>query len=396
MTTPRRPIPIFCPALRRVEPIVAAERSRASLSPVPFLRGISSVFPRVLSEAMIRLLLLPLFSVVLGQGVVRLTAKSGLPLPVVLATKFCVATLLVQGFVGSVFDAFPGDSGGSVVVLDLWLRLLLLSLGLLVGEYFCPIALTGSIATGKSTVARLFLSATQKPNEKDDVYLIDSDTIGHEILLPPRVLKTTSSSIEKTETEKGYSVLPSESVYDKICEAFPDDLNDFLDPKSGLIVRRKLGTVVFSNDQRRKTLNSITHPRIIQILIKRILYGVYVKRVPICCADVPLLFESGMLRLLFCLTVVVATNPDVQYQRLRQRNTDLSEEDCRNRIKSQYPMERKVAAADVVIWNNGSVDELEDRVRKIKAGIKRRLCGGLSLGALVLVVGVPTLIFGYH
>jgi len=280
-----------------------------------------------------------------------------------------------------------------MVDIKLWIRLVLLSLGLLIGEKFCPIALTGSIATGKSTVARMLLStSTTESNNKEDVYLIDSDSIGHEILLPPRLLEI--SSADKKQADKNYTVKPSESVYDRICEAFPDDKDNLVDPDSGLIIRRKLGTVIFSDDQKRRTLNSITHPRIIQILVKRICCGVYFKWATICCADVPLLFESGVLRYLFSLIVVVATTPDLQYQRLRQRNTDLSEKDCRDRIKSQYPMERKVAGADIVIWNNGSVSELENCVKKIKVEIKERLHGGLPLGILVWFIGVPALLVG--
>ena len=108
--------------------------------------------------------------------------------------------------------------------------------------------------------------------------------------------------------------------------------------------------------------------------------------------DVPLLFESGLLRFLFCLVVVVATNPDVQFQRLRQRNTDLSQDDCRNRIASQYPMQRKVDGADLVIWNNGSVNDLEKRVKQVKAIVKHRLHGGIPMYALVFVVGMVRLL----
>ena len=99
-------------------------------------------------------------------------------------------------------------------------------------------------------------------------------------------------------------------------------------------------------------------------------------------------------RFLFCLVLVVATNPDIQYQRLRQRNTDLTEDDCRNRIQSQYPVERKVAGADIVIWNNGSVEELENQVRQVKATVKRRLYGGMPMYALVFVVGLVRLLAG--
>lgn len=345
------------------------------------------------------LLIVP-FSLVCGQAITRFcVAKSSLPSPVIFVAKLFLALCLIHFLVGSL--ALASEKHNKDVENDLQtflIKLLLLCFGLWVGESFRPITLTGSIATGKSTVAQMLLSTSEKNRKRDDdVYLVDSDAIGHEILLPPDILsapKTAASSINQTKNaSKRYTVLPSESVYDRICAAFPEDKGNFLDPVSKTIIRRKLGSVIFSNDQKRRVLNGITHPRIIQILIKQILKGIYIERKSICCADVPLLFESGMLRFLFCIVVVVATNPHIQYQRLRQRNTDLSEEDCRNRIKSQYPVQRKVAGADIVIWNDGSVEDLEKRVQEVKSIVRRRLYGGLSMHICVLLVGLVRLGF---
>lgn len=326
------------------------------------------------------------FSIIAGQVIVRLATKVSLPSPVVLAAKTLVAILFVD-FMFRAADKDDGKNNNNNLVWKTIIPLLFLCLGLWIGESFRPITLTGSIATGKSTVAQMLLAG--------DVVLIDSDSIGHEILLPPSVLSApTKNSDKKDDTDKKYTVFPSESVYDSICEAFPEDKASFLDPDSQMIIRRKLGAVIFSNDRKRRTLNSITHPRIIQILLKRIMHAIYIQQAPICCADVPLLFESGMLRYLFCLVLVVATKPDIQYQRLRQRNTDLTEEDCRNRIQSQYPVERKVAGADIVIWNNGSVEELENQVKQVKATVKHRLHGGMPMYVLVFVGGLVRLLVG--
>jgi dephospho-CoA kinase len=357
-------------------------------------------------------------AIAIGQISIRLVAKSTLPPALLLAIKTALAFLLVlsctdipddllealhlsrSGVLAFLFpaklDAVNDDGEGSV----LWkhcVSLAVLSLGLFIGESFCPITLTGSIATGKSTVAQMLLSSSSSAtaagtSSSADVYLIDSDSIGHEILLPARVLAATSADTKDADTK--YTVLPRESVYEDICQTFAADKDTFLDPDTGLIIRRKLGALIFSDNQKRRQLNRITHPRIIMTLVKRILYGVYIKRTPLCCADVPLLFESGSLRMLFCLTVVVATSPDLQYQRLRERNKDLSEEECRDRIQSQFPMERKVAGADIVIWNNGNMGELETRVRAVKNDLAQRLHGGLSFNVLVLLVGVALLVYG--
>lgn len=353
---------------------------------------------------MMMLLLLGVFSIVLGQVTVRLYAKqSSLSVPLVVAIRILTSIVLIHVFVCKVYTGSTDDENNDDSVAEFWApwhRLATLSLGVFLGESFCPVVLTGSIATGKSTVAQMLCTITaattrndKKNYDEDDVYFIDADSIGHEILLPPHVLATTDGNEKKSGgSSSSYTVQPSESVYDQICATFPDDKEKFLDANTKQIVRRKLGSVIFSDDAKRLSLNRITHPQIIRILLKRILYGIYVKRVPICCADVPLLFESGMLRLLFCVTIVVATTPELQYQRLRQRNTDLSEEDCRNRIKSQYPMERKVKGADIVVWNNGTVGELKERVKEAKEHIYKRLHGGASLTMLILCLGAPVIL----
>lgn len=321
---------------------------------------------------MLTILLLFILCILIGQLSVRFSAK--VPLPVAVALKLLGTLALFQALV-RVDDDRP-------LAADVLLRVMAISLGLWAGETFCPVCLTGSIATGKSTVASFL--------QNHNVYLVDADSIGHEILLPPRVLAAAAASQKSTER---YTVQPSESVYERICEAFAEDKANFVDADSGLILRRQLGSVIFANDAKRRTLNRITHPKIIQILIHRLLVGLYVKRVRLCCADVPLLFESGLLRHLFCLVMVVATNADLQYQRLRQRNPDLSDEDCRNRIQSQYPVERKVAGADIVIWNNGTVAELQEKVETVQKQVRQRLRGGMSMSTVFFLASATLALF---
>jgi dephospho-CoA kinase len=64
-------------------------------------------------------------------------------------------------------------------------------------------------------------------------------------------------------------------------------------------------------------------------MLKRILHGIFLSNQDIVCADVPLLFESGQLRRLFGITIMVACLPDIQLERLRKRNPDLDEQDKR-------------------------------------------------------------------
>jgi dephospho-CoA kinase len=99
----------------------------------------------------------------------------------------------------------------------------------------------------------------------------------------------------------------------------------------------------------------------------------------IVMADIPLLFETGVLRPLFTLVVVVACHSNVQYQRLSLRNPDLTEQQCRDRMASQMPMARKVSRADVVVWNDGTLQELRDQVRAVTTDLHERLSTGRFL-----------------
>ena len=140
--------------------------------------------------------------------------------------------------------------------------------------------------------------------------MVDTDTIAHEILLPP--------------SQSG-----SDSVYFRILKTFGTDiLVDNDSSAEPLIDRRKLGAIIFGDETKRRALNAITHPRIIMVMLKRILRSSFSNGNTIVCADVPLLFESGMLRLIFSLVIVVACSPKVQLQRLHSRNADLTKKQC--------------------------------------------------------------------
>ena len=262
------------------------------------------------------------------------------------------------------------DSLGTLLTL----RLMFMCLGVYLGESFLPIVLTGSIATGKSTVAHL-LEKKLEDDEEGSFYILDADSIAHEILLPPRVLAD-----ELVE----HKVEPHESVYNDIVQGFGDKVVD----DNGLIDRRALGDIIFSDKNMRKKLNAITHPRIINVLLKRLLYGIFWSDYDIVCADIPLLFESGQLRRLFGLSIVVVCEPDLQFKRLRKRNPDLSEQQCRERIASQIPMEQKIKMADLVIYNNGDHDALADQVDQVRQEVVNRIYGiGMSLLQMLLLVG---------
>eukprot|EP00429_Kryptoperidinium_foliaceum_P011315 CAMPEP_0176005022 /NCGR_PEP_ID=MMETSP0120_2-20121206/1992_1 /TAXON_ID=160619 /ORGANISM="Kryptoperidinium foliaceum, Strain CCMP 1326" /LENGTH=340 /DNA_ID=CAMNT_0017337717 /DNA_START=563 /DNA_END=1585 /DNA_ORIENTATION=+ len=302
------------------------------------------------------------------------------------------------------------------------LRLVFLCLGVHVGESLCFVALTGGIASGKSTVSRMFVeyneaqesgptnnsgqrrkpkkassnaSVPSNENANDDykegtVTLICADKIAHQILLPPSVLSREEEAADDddVEEETEFLVHPKDSVYPQIISAFEGE--DILTPE-GRINRLKLGSIVFGDPQKRRRLNKITHPRIMMVLVQRLLRGVFFGSCDIVIADIPLLFESGKLSWLFAVTICVSVNPDVQLQRLRKRNPEMSKEECQSRIDSQIPLAKKRKMADIVIDNSRGLEELSAQVENVRRDLMGRLYGiGMSLLQMLLLIGGST------
>lgn len=296
------------------------------------------------------------------------------------------------------------DPGPLVAALA---RLLLLAAGTVVGAALQPVGLTGGIATGKSTAARLLGAPGDAAGDDEtaaedrrsaaapiEFVLIDVDGIAHEILSPRH----------------------AGSVYDRVVAAFGDDVlaadaagaesKHGRAPGRPAIDRRKLGDVVFRDARKRRRLNAITHPEITKLMLQRILYeGLHLGRFSrearargprrrVVCVDVPLLFEGGApLRLLFGTVLVVACRPARQLERLLRRDPDLTREQCRQRIASQMPIDEKARRADVVLRNDGSVAALGREVARAKEDVARRVAGprGLALCWAVLGAGALSL-----
>lgn len=259
----------------------------------------------------------------------------------------------------------------STECLCLFLRVVLLITGTVVGTALQPVGLTGGIATGKSTVSSLLCSHHE---DETDFVIIDIDGIAHDILLPEK--------------------LGQDSVYHRLVKEFGTGiLEDHGDTTHPLIDRRKLGDIVFRDREKRKTLNSITHPKIIKIMLKRMLLeGLNLnggtKRRRVVCADIPLLFEGGVpMRMLFGTIIVVTCKPELQLERLHKRNSDLTLEQCRQRIASQIPMEVKARKAHKVIRNDGDIKELKSQVQQVKREVANIVVGntrGIELSWLVM------------
>ncbi|BAC14117.1 dephospho-CoA kinase (dephosphocoenzyme A kinase) [Oceanobacillus iheyensis HTE831] len=180
------------------------------------------------------------------------------------------------------------------------------------------IGLTGGIASGKSTVSSMLL--------EKNFPVIDADLIAREV------------------------VEPGEKAYDQILEAFGKEIiqND------QKIDRPKLGSIIFTDEDKRKQLNAIVHPAVRnRMLTKR---DDYINNdVPCVILDIPLLFESN-LGYLVDKTLVVYVDEDIQLTRLMKRN-EYSEKEALDRIKAQMSLKEKADLADIVIDNNQSVEE---------------------------------------
>lgn len=196
------------------------------------------------------------------------------------------------------------------------------------------IGLTGGIASGKSTVSRFF--------EELGVPVVDADRLAREVVAPG------SEGLAAVVSTFGEGVLT------------PD----------GTLDRKKLGALVFSDEDARRRLEAITHPRIAAAGAAKIAALQAERSPPYVLYDAALLVESGRHRL-FPALVVVAARPETQLARLRARD-DVSEDEARRRIDAQMPLDGKLAAASWVIWNDGPLGATRERVVEVDKAIRER------------------------
>lgn len=187
------------------------------------------------------------------------------------------------------------------------------------------IGLTGGIASGKSTVTNFFREFA--------IPVIDSDIVAREV------------------------VEPGKEAWAQIVEHFGDEI--LLPNKE--IDRKKLSKIIFNDQQKREVLNNITHPIIIsEIMTRAKELHLTNKNVVI---DIPLLFESKREEL-FDLIIVVYVNKEIQLQRLMRRD-NIAENEAITKIKAQLDLEEKKKKADIVIYNEKSLEDTREQVQQI-------------------------------
>ena len=197
------------------------------------------------------------------------------------------------------------------------------------------IGLTGPSGAGKSSVAELF-SAYGLP-------VINADEVYHALLIPPSL------------------------CLDELTDHFGTDI---LSP-NGMLNRRALGEIVFSDPAALEALNAITHHHVMRE-IRRRLEQMRSEKVPAAVIDAPQLFEAGADR--DCNVIVsVLADRERRLQRIVLRD-GISEEAASRRIDMQKSDDFFRAHSDYVIENNESGDRLSAAVRKILSEM-----GGLQI-----------------
>ena len=186
------------------------------------------------------------------------------------------------------------------------------------------IGLTGSIACGKSTVSAYLKSLGYA--------IADADAISHSL------------------------TAPGGAALDAIRAAFGDSVFD-----GDVLNRRALGSAVFSDPHKRKTLNAILHPMIISLIETEL--AAHDAPDTLVIGDIPLLYECGMAHM-FDKVWVVSVPEDVQLDRICMRD-GLSREEAQSRIDAQMPLAQKRALADAIIDTSGPLEATRRQVDQL-------------------------------
>jgi dephospho-CoA kinase len=167
-------------------------------------------------------------------------------------------------------------------------------------------------------------------------------------------------------------VLPGKPALGALVERLGDGIID----RAGCLDRPALAEIIFNDDEKRLLVNSITHPAIFQEMGRRV--TAYAEErspseVPLVVLDAALIVDTGVTGL-FDVLVVVTADEETRVRRL-VCDRGMPEEEARARIASQFPDEKRVEMADMVIENNGTFEELRAGVRRVFDALSERAAG---------------------
>ncbi len=200
------------------------------------------------------------------------------------------------------------------------------------------VGLTGGIGSGKSTVARML--------EKRGAVLFDADVLARQ------------------------AVAPGSRGYEKVVERFGPNV---LAPGGGLD-REALASIVFADPAARRDLEGIVHPEVRRMFAEGCEEYRDSDRVVVFSA--PLLVETGM-HTAFDLLIVVSAPVATQIERL-MRDRGMPERAVQARIDAQLPLEAKAEVADVLVDNEGPLQDLERQVDRVWRDLEARAGSGAS------------------
>lgn len=201
-------------------------------------------------------------------------------------------------------------------------------------EVAFSVALTGGIASGKTTVANLLA--------EHGALLIDSDQLAREVVEPG------TPGLAQVVTRFGEQVLT----------------------QAGSLDRQALGEIVFADAAARADLNAIIHPLVRRRRAELIAQAAADQ---IVVSVIPLLVETGLVDQ-FDAVVVVDVPSQTQVARLVRRN-DISQEQAQARLDAQASRAERLAAADWVVTNSGSRAELEAQVERLWSQMRSKAQG---------------------
>ena len=188
--------------------------------------------------------------------------------------------------------------------------------------------LTGGIGMGKSTAAQIL--------GRRGIAIIDTDLIAREI------------------------VEPGQPALAEVAAAFGGSVID----ASGTLLRAALAGIVFSSPEKLKQLEAILHPRIRERWLAHIEKWRSENRA-VGVVVIPLLFETSA-QAHFDAVICTACSTTTQRERLRKRCW--SEQQIQQRLAAQWPVEKKVAASNYVVWTEGDMAVHEDQLERIVVG----------------------------
>jgi dephospho-CoA kinase len=191
----------------------------------------------------------------------------------------------------------------------------------------CLLGVTGGVATGKSTVSKML--------EALGASLIDFDVLAREVVEPGK------PAWKEIVDYFGRQVLQEDETID----------------------RKKLSHMVFRDREKRKKLESFTHPRIFKEFQRRVDEISSERPEPVIQVGIPLLIELNLQHRFHKVLLVYAPR-EVQIERLMRRD-GISRESAENILEAQLPIEQKLEYADYVIHNEGTLEETSRQVKKV-------------------------------